>query len=82
MPCLCIIIVTEAANMPQTSVTPNGHELHSHQFIGRQWTYQTIYNKTHCTQTHKEANKTPHKTHTSTTLTSNTFHHSLCTTVI
>jgi hypothetical protein len=36
IPCLCIIIATEAANMPQTSVTFNGHELHSHQSIGRQ----------------------------------------------
>lgn len=35
----------------------------------------------HILQTHKEANITPHKTHTSATLTSNTFHHSICTIV-
>jgi len=50
---LFIVIATEADNIPKTSVTPNGQELHSHHSTGMQWTYQTIYNKTYCTYTQR-----------------------------
>jgi len=65
---LCIIIATEADNIPKTSFTPNGQELHSHHSTGRQWTYQTIY-KTHCTHTCARARahaRTHAHTHTQT----------------
>jgi len=66
-------LLDKQPNLPQSSLTANDHELHPHPWIGGQLTYQKICNKIYSTQTHKEANNTPHKTHTSTTLTSNIF---------